>query len=455
MHLESFRGFGKTGGRFCLGEGQRIQSPRALFFCAPPCIVTVYPFLGRDERMRGRKGFSLIDLGRRGFTLIELLVVIAIIAVLIALLLPAVQSAREAARRTQCRNNLKQMVLAVHNYHDVYKQMPMGISVVYNNCCGCVCSCGIASGWSCGCGGSKGGYLMSPNRNDYNLHTWPERLLAFMEATTVYNKICMNAPIFSPMCLSGVPCPTKYCYPNSGCPCIDPCAAARPAAQVIPGFVCPSAPRTQNPFVETNQCWNCCLAPFANPGYKRLSGAMDYTGYCRFSGNLWNYYRYVKGTPNLFTCGREAIFSDLWVGLSIDQITDGTSTTIFCGECAGRPDWWTRAGKQTPPTALHGYNPNVGGTWTSVHVGDTEFDGSDFTGMTQGNCSSPLNCAAPICFFNCSNEKGANGVFSFHPGAGGVAMCDGSARMVSENIGVLAFGALVTPRGHDVVTDNF
>ncbi|RUL86184.1 DUF1559 domain-containing protein [Tautonia sociabilis] len=94
---------------------------------------------------------------RRAFTLIELLVVIAIIGVLIALLLPAVQSAREAARRAQCSNNLKQIGLAIHNYESAFGSFPPG---------------SIASGWCCS----------APN-----LTTWALAILPFMEGTSLNN----------------------------------------------------------------------------------------------------------------------------------------------------------------------------------------------------------------------------------------------------------------------------
>jgi prepilin-type N-terminal cleavage/methylation domain-containing protein len=400
---------------------------------------------------------------RKGFTLIELLVVIAIIAVLIALLLPAVQAAREAARRTQCRNNLKQIGLALHNYHETAKQLPMALSVVYNNCSCCICGCGIGTGWSNGHGGScPKCVFLGPGVNDYNLHVWPEYLLPYLEASNVYRKICFNAPNFSPICLVGkIPCGQSYTFKNSGCPCIDPCAASRPMAAVIPAYVCPSAPRTLNPFVEKNQCWECSDGAFPCLGnFTRLYGALDYTGWCRMAGGLWCYYKYAKGQPNMCKCntykaGRQAVFADAYVGLSFDQVTDGLSTTIYCTEVAGKPDFWTRAGKQPLPTSINHYNPNPGGAWASEHVADQDMRGSDFTGLTSGNCNSPVTCAAPICFFNCSNEKSSSGVFSFHPGSGGVLMLDGSAHMISENIGVIPFGGLLTPRGREAITDNF
>ncbi len=111
---------------------------------------------------------------RKAFTLIELLVVIAIIAILIALLLPAVQQAREAARRSQCKNNLKQMGLALHNYLDVSNEVfPRGAYV--------------ARGLSCCCNNSDWG----------KSHTVHVMLLPFLDQGPLYDKFDFNIPVYS------------------------------------------------------------------------------------------------------------------------------------------------------------------------------------------------------------------------------------------------------------------
>lgn len=98
---------------------------------------------------------------RRAFTLIELLVVIAIIAILIALLLPAVQQAREAARRTQCRNNLKQIGLALHLYHDEYRSFPPAYTV---------------------------------DETGQPLHSWRTLILPFIDQQQLYDSIDLSKP---------------------------------------------------------------------------------------------------------------------------------------------------------------------------------------------------------------------------------------------------------------------
>jgi prepilin-type N-terminal cleavage/methylation domain-containing protein len=136
---------------------------------------------------------------RRGFTLIELLVVIAIIAILIALLLPAVQQAREAARRTQCKNNLKQMGLALHNYHDVHKCFPIGYQ--------------------------RAGHLTA-NVNDGGCgFAWTYYILPYMDQAPIYNQFNTSYPI------------SNDSFPQSN----DTAGSNRLLAMTpLPAFRCPS-----------------------------------------------------------------------------------------------------------------------------------------------------------------------------------------------------------------------
>jgi prepilin-type N-terminal cleavage/methylation domain-containing protein/prepilin-type processing-associated H-X9-DG protein len=115
-------------------------------------------------------------MARRGFTLVELLVVIAIIGILTALLLPAVQSAREAGRRMQCGNNLKQIGLALHNYHSAHKALPFGSPMFY-----------------------AGSSPTIPNAG-----TWALLLLPFLDSQVNYDQFSFTAPVSDPANASAV-----------------------------------------------------------------------------------------------------------------------------------------------------------------------------------------------------------------------------------------------------------
>jgi prepilin-type N-terminal cleavage/methylation domain-containing protein len=168
---------------------------------------------------------------RSAFTLIELLVVIAIIAILIALLVPAVQKVREAAARTQCINNLKQLGLASHNYHDSFKSFPPGL------------------------GFSGAAYQPNSGYGNGIFH-----LLAYVEQGTVYKSSLGNVTV------SGVP-PGPYYFPGNNGVYSTPLAV----------LLCPSDPSAQsNPLTINGFSWGVCCYGFNNLLFAKENG-INYT----------------------------------------------------------------------------------------------------------------------------------------------------------------------------------
>jgi prepilin-type N-terminal cleavage/methylation domain-containing protein/prepilin-type processing-associated H-X9-DG protein len=209
--------------------------------------------------------------GRPGFTLIELLVVIAIIAILIGLLLPAVQKVRDAAARVQCQNNLKQIALALHDYHDSYQRFPSGI----------MAPIGFTSGAIFPSSCPRCQQAPGPG----NFGSWLTRVLPYVEQQNLYNG-CAN--------LSGNFDQREYSYCG---------ATTAPGAQVVKTYVCPMdyVPTTT---IQYSVYYFGVNSYFANAGTKAwpvsqasLNGVMFYNSSVR-----------------------------------IGDITDGTSNTLLAGE---------------------------------------------------------------------------------------------------------------------------
>ena len=218
---------------------------------------------------------------RSGFTLIELLVVIAIIAVLIALLLPAVQAAREAARRMQCVNNLKQIGLGLHNYHQVNNAFPYGTGV----CCT-----------------PAGG-------------NWSTFVLPYMEQTNIYNMLNQNLGYNTPVNTSAV-------------------------RTVIASFVCPSDPASSTPVTTRFAAHDA--SPAMMLWYPASMGPthMDFCDFCsNKTPGPGNYccQGYNFGTNGNAALGIPAgtfagIFGRTSIAVGINQVTDGLTNTFAAGE---------------------------------------------------------------------------------------------------------------------------
>lgn len=231
---------------------------------------------------------------RSGFTLIELLVVIAIIAVLIALLLPAVQSAREAARRAQCVNNMKQLGLAMHNYHDVVGSFP-------------------TSFWR----NTANANPNDPLGNGTNRHSWFAMILPYIEQTNLYNSINFSVSVNGPINDTGTMTPVN-------------------------AFMCPSDP---SPTISAFARVDAGVGKNSNSGPK-----MDYAG--NFGDNhnddatWWTFPNLPTARDNGFGENKTqtGIMCRSGGTTSMRDITDGTSNTFAAGEVLYETnDWWTWA----------------------------------------------------------------------------------------------------------------
>ncbi len=336
---------------------------------------------------------------RTGFTLVELLVVIAIIGILVGLLLPAVQAAREAARRMQCSNNLKQMGLAIHNHESTYKWIP-----------------------ACEKDLDPLTYPTSPpGLGVMAAHGTLFQILPYMEQNNVYNLVDNKRSYIDPINMP------------------PPRGTANPLAQSkIPTFNCPSGPSEPpsdyGPYFGTIGLGS---APFLAPrtDYAPIKGLHSSLAGCAGMA--------PTSTENgmLGTTDAQHHYK-----IKFGEVTDGLSNTILFGEQAGRQKLYFR-GKPTPGTTLLD-----GGLTLNSYYGDHNmarqirgYSGADTDLLDPTILPSQLGCSA----INIYNE---NGLYSFHTGGIQIAMGDGSVQFLSQNASSTILARLITRDGGEVAS---
>jgi prepilin-type N-terminal cleavage/methylation domain-containing protein len=337
---------------------------------------------------------------RVGFTLIELLVVIAIIAVLIALLLPAVQQAREAARRTQCRNNLKQIGLALSNYESTYTVFPMArIEDAAGNA------------W----------------------HSWTAMILPMVDQSSMYSSYNSNVYWNDPLNAGIVGTPLSFQN-------------------------CPSTPVTNAMDVRSAN------TPQPAAGSYTATGSVSNKYFLALgdsaSSSSPNYNSMADKTNAMGTFMRQGILSkrkddlrNAKVGYA--SITDGASNTVAVVESAGNPDAYGPTKNKLAPGVLTASNngvdfmPLVNGNY--AYTGGTGWaDPGRVSGVQGCSADGKLRGGTPLVALNACNDSEG---YSFHSGGMHAVLADGSVRFVSENIDARLWAAAITRGGGEAKSD--
>ena len=357
---------------------------------------------------------SLKRVHRCGFTLVELLVVIAIIGILVALLLPAIQAAREAARRTQCTNGLKQLGLAIHNYASAKKdQLP-----------------GILQQTDSDLPTHKAG--SHPHQGEsFFVHLMP-----YMEEQQIYD---------------------NWKFADRG---QNSATEKSPAAQQIGTMLCPSDnPAQKVVYIDpgkTSKAYMAFPGYYAVTSYAGNHGDVSYfatsAGGCS-SGATDNGIFYVYAPSAASTAGicypRPVPFACQRVThpIKLKQVTDGTSKTLMFGEKYNEDSTFDSKYSDVSGLLIHEWSlwGFTGGLKITGHVARSG-------GQTQVINRQSLNCiASPTC---CQDER-LRTWGSGHPGGANFVMADGSTHFITDSINGNTLAALGTRSGNETPPENF